>query len=152
YTELAEALEKANLAIGADYVQRAGEALLVRADARLHTPEEIAAAVVATRGGVPVTVSQIGAVKVGGDIRRGAATRDGHEAVIGAALMLVGANSRVVAHAVGEKLEEIRKTLPVGVKATPVLDRSQLVTATIGTVARNLTEGALLVVAILFAM
>ncbi|WP_049621731.1 CusA/CzcA family heavy metal efflux RND transporter [Frateuria defendens] len=152
YAELAAALAAANVSVGAHYVQRSGESYLVRADARMHSMDEIGRAVVANRQGVPVTVAQVAAVKVGGELRSGAASRNGYETVVGSALMLVGANSRTVAHAVGEKLAAIAKTLPAGVVIVPTLDRSQLVTATIRTVARNLAEGALLVVAILFLL
>lgn len=89
---------------------------------------------------------------MGGELRTGAASRDGQETVVGSALMLVGANSRTVAQAVGDKLKEISKTMPPGVVIVPTLDRSQLVVATVTTVARNLTEGAVLVVVILFAL
>jgi len=150
YTDLAKALEAANLSVGADYIQRSGEAYLVRADARLHSIDEIARAVVANRQGIPITVGQIAKVEIGGELRRGAASRNGYETVIGSALMLVGANSRTVAGAVGDKLQDIKTTLPSGIVIVPTLDRSQLVLATITTVARNLAEGALLVVAILF--
>jgi cobalt-zinc-cadmium resistance protein CzcA len=91
-------------------------------------------------------------VVVDGELRRGAASRNGYETVVGSALMLVGANSRTVAAAVGDKLQEIGKTMPPGVRIVPTLDRSQLVVATIKTVAKNLAEGALLVVVILFAL
>jgi cobalt-zinc-cadmium resistance protein CzcA len=91
-------------------------------------------------------------VAVGGELRAGAASRDGYETVVGSALMLVGANSRTVAHAVGERLKDIQKTMPAGIVIVPTLDRSQLVIATITTVARNLAEGALLVVVILFGL
>jgi cobalt-zinc-cadmium resistance protein CzcA len=150
YEELGEALEKANVSVGASYIQRSGEAWLVRADARVRSIDEIAHAVIAERGGVPVTVGQVATVQTGGELRSGAASHDGHEAVIGSALMLVGANSRTVAHDVGTRLQEIAKTLPPGLRLVPLLDRSQLVLATIRTVARNLFEGAVLVVAILF--
>ncbi len=149
---LAAALEDANVSVGANYIRRSGESHLVRADGRLRTSDEIARAVVATRGGVPVTVAQVATVNVGGELRAGAASRDGHETVVGSALMLVGANSRTVAHAVGEKLKDVAATLPAGVAIVPTLDRSQLVLATIATVAANLAEGALLVAAILFAL
>jgi cobalt-zinc-cadmium resistance protein CzcA len=152
YTELAEALEKANLSVGANFIQRGGESYLVRADARIQSLDEIARAVVAVRGGVPIAVRDVAAVQVGGELRVGSASRDGHEQVIGAGMMLVGENSRTVAHALREKLEAISKTLPTGVFAEPVLDRSQLVMSTISTVARNLGEGALLVVATLFLL
>ena len=152
YNDLGEGLEKANLSVGADFIQRSGEAYLVRADARIRSIDEITRAVIATRGGVPVMVRDVANVRIGGELRRGAASRNGYETVIGSALMLVGENSRTVAHGVGEKLKEIQKTLPTGVVAVPVLDRSQLVVATIATVTRNLAEGALLVIAILFLL
>jgi cobalt-zinc-cadmium resistance protein CzcA len=152
YAELAQALEDTNLSVGANYIRRSGESYLVRADARIRTQDEILRAVVAQRQGVPVTVGQVARVNVGGELRTGAASRDGNETVVGSALMLVGANSRTVAQAVGEKLQNIAKTLPPGVVIVPTLDRSQLVVATIKTVAKNLAEGALLVVVILFAL
>jgi cobalt-zinc-cadmium resistance protein CzcA len=150
YAEIADALGKANLSVGADFIQRSGEAYLVRGDARLRSADEIGRAIIASRNGVPVAVRDLATVRIGGELRRGAASRNGYETVVGSALMLVGANSRIVAHGVGEKLKEINKTLPAGVVAIPTLDRSQLVVATISTVGRNLVEGALLVVAILF--
>ncbi len=152
YNDLGEGLEKANLSVGADFIQRSGEAYMVRADARIRSIDEIARAVVATRGGVPVMVRDIAHVRLGGELRRGAASRDGYETVIGSALMLVHENSRTVAHGVGEKLKAIEGTLPTGIVAVPTLDRSQLVVATIATVSRNLAEGALLVIAILFVL
>jgi len=152
YTDLAEALEKANLSVGADFIRRSGEAYLVRADARLRGLDEIRRAVIATRNKVPVTVGDVATVRVGGELRRGAASHNGHEAVVGSALMLVGANSRTVAGAVREKLEAISGTMPTGITLVTLLDRSQLVIATITTVGRNLAEGALLVIAILFLL
>lgn len=152
FAELARALEEANVSVGANYIRRSGESYLVRADGRIRTADEIAHAVVATRNGVPITVSQIAHVNVGGELRTGAASRNGVETVVGSALMLVGANSRVVAHAVGQKLDAVSKTLPEGILAVPTLDRSQLVMATVSTVGKNLAEGALLVIVILFAL
>ncbi|AJW47411.1 cation transporter [Ralstonia mannitolilytica] len=152
YSELGQALEDANLSVGANFIRRSGESYLVRADARIKTADEIARAVVAQREGVPITVSQVATVNIGGELRSGAASRNGVETVVGSALMLVGANSRTVAQAVGDKLEQISKTLPPGVVIVPTLNRSQLVMATIETVGKNLAEGALLVVVILFAL
>ena len=152
FADLARTLEEANVSVGANYIRRSGESYLVRADGRIRSRDDIASAVLATRGGVPVTVAQVANVNVGGELRTGAASRDGHETVIGSALMLVGANSRTVAHAVGEKLKIVGKTLPQGIVIVPTLDRSQLVMATISTVAKNLAEGALLVIVILFAL
>ncbi len=152
YSELGQALEKANLAVGANYYNRGGEAYLVRVDARVRSVEEISNAVAATRGGVPVTVGQIANVRVGGDLRTGAGSLNGKEAVIGTVLMLIGQNSRIVAEDVSTKLEQVAKTLPPGIEVKIVLDRAKLVSATVGTVQRNLTEGAILVAASLFLL
>src|ERR1700687_2953521 len=138
YSDVARALEAANLSIGANYIQRAGESYLVRADARMHSMEEIGQAVIATRNGVPIAVNKVGNVRIGGGFRTGAASKNGHEVVIGTALMLTGENSRTVATAVRDRFLEIRNTLPPGIIADVVLDRSQLVNATITTVAENL--------------
>ncbi len=152
FSELADALERANISVGANFVQRGGESFLVRADARIRTLEEISEAVVATRDGVPVTVRDVANVRVGGDLRTGAATANGQEVVIGTVLMITGGNSRTVAAAAAERLEEITATLPAGIIVDVVYDRSKLVNATIATVERNLAEGALLVAAVLFLM
>ncbi|HEY6814245.1 MAG TPA: CusA/CzcA family heavy metal efflux RND transporter [Croceibacterium sp.] len=150
FTELAEALETANVSVGANFVERGGEAFLVRADGRIRTLDEIARATVASRGGVPVQVRDIATVSVGGDLRTGTATQNGKEVVVGTVLMLAGGNSRVVAAAAAERLEEVAKSLPAGVQVKTVLDRSHLVDATIGTVEENLLFGALLVIGVLF--
>ncbi|HQT55338.1 MAG TPA: CusA/CzcA family heavy metal efflux RND transporter, partial [Phenylobacterium sp.] len=152
FNDLAEALEAGNLSAGSNYVQRAGESFLVRADARLRSIDEIGQAVIATRAGVPVRVRDVAEVVIGGAVRTGAGSKMGSEAVISTVLMLTGSNSRVVATTVGEKLKEINKILPPGVVANPGYDRSKLVNATIKTVERNLTEGALLVIVALFLL
>ena len=152
FTELAEALERNNLSVGANYVNRGGEAFLARVDARITTIDQIANAVVAVRGDVPVRVSDVAAVGIGGELRTGAASQNGEPAVIGTTLMLLGENSRTVARDSRERLEEIAKSLPPGVTVDVVLDRSQLVNATISTIEKNLTEGALLVIASLFLL
>jgi cobalt-zinc-cadmium resistance protein CzcA len=152
YTDLARALEAANLSVGANFIQRGGEAYLVRADARIRSLAEIGEAVIASRGGTPVAVRDVAEVRVGGDLRTGSATMNGREVVIGTALMLIGENSRTVAKAAGEKLDGIKPSLPPGVAVAPALDRSKLVNATIQTVARNLAEGAVLVAAALFLL
>ena len=146
------ALEAANQAEGANFVERAGEALLARVDARLRTTEDIKQAVVATREGIPVRVADIATVEVGGDLRTGAGSLNGEEAVIGTVLMRAGENSRTVAAGAAERLEEVRGSLPFGVTAEIVYNRSTLVDATIRTVRNNLTEGALLVIVILFLL
>jgi cobalt-zinc-cadmium resistance protein CzcA len=150
FNELVRALEAANLAVSGNLVERGGEAYLVRADARVKTLSDIAGAVVAQRNGVPVTVANLANVRIGGALRTGAASEDGHEVVIGTALMRIGENSRTVSQAVTARLDEVRKSLPPGVYMRVVYDRSRLVDATIHTVGKNLLEGALLVVAVLF--
>lgn len=151
-TELADALERANLSAGSNYVRRAGESFLVRADARLKSIDDIQEAVVATRAGVPVRVRDVGEVVIGGAVRTGSGSRMGSEAVISTILMLVGENSRVVATRVADKLTDINRALPPDVFAEPVYNRSKLVNATIWTVEKNLTEGALLVIVVLFLL
>ena len=151
-TELADAMERANLSAGSNYVRRAGESFLVRADARLKSIEDIQEAVVATRNGVPVRVKDVGQVVIGGAVRTGSGSRMGSEAVISTVLMLVGDNSRIVATDAAEKLTQINKALPPDVFAEPVYNRSKLVNATIATVEKNLTEGALLVIVVLFLL
>ncbi len=152
FSELAKALEAANLSVGANFLDRGGEAYLVRADARIRSLDEIAQAVIATRGGVPVAVKDVANVRIGGDLRTGGASLNGHEVVVGTTLMLIGENSRTVAKAVGDKLSGIEKSLPPGIKVTPTLDRSKLVNATVATVERNLTEGAILTAIALFLL
>ncbi|VVT09116.1 Nickel-cobalt-cadmium resistance protein NccA [Sphingomonas sp. EC-HK361] len=152
YSELGQALENANLAVGANYFNKGGEAYLVRVDSRVRTVDEIRNAVAATRGGTPITIGQVANVKVGGDLRTGAGSMNGQEAVIGTVLMLIGQNSRIVADQTSTKLDQVAKTLPPGIEVKVVLNRAKLVGATVGTVERNLTEGALLVAASLFLL
>jgi cobalt-zinc-cadmium resistance protein CzcA len=151
-SDLVAALERGNLSTGAGVVERGGEGLVVRADARVAQGLDIADVVVATREGTPVRVRDVANVSLGREIRTGAASENGEEVVVGTALMLAGANSRTVAADSAVRLAEINRSLPEGVVANPVLDRSVLVDATIRTVAKNLTEGALLVIAILFLL
>jgi cobalt-zinc-cadmium resistance protein CzcA len=152
FHDIIEALERNNLSTGAGYVEHSGEAYVVRATGRITRMEEIGSIVVGEQGGVPIYVRDVARVVLGRELRTGSASEDGHEVVVGTALMLIGENSRTVANAVGEKLAEINKTLPAGIRAKAVLDRTQLVDATIRTVERNLTEGAILVVVVLFVL
>jgi cobalt-zinc-cadmium resistance protein CzcA len=150
--DLVQALERANTQAGAGYIQRAGEALTVRTDALAQTVEDLAQAPVVNRNGLVVRVADVATVEIGQAPRLGGASRDGHEAVIGTALMLAGENSRTVAQAAAERLEQISASLPPDIVAEPVLNRSALVNSTIKTVAKNLTEGALLVIVVLFLL
>ena len=150
FTDIVAALEKNNQSIGAGYIEKGGEAYVVRADARIGSTAEIAAIVVATRNAVPIYLRDVAEVGLGKELRTGSASENGQEAVVGTALMLIGANSRTVAEAVDQKLKEVAKTLPPGIEAKAVLNRTKLVDATIATVQKNLGEGALLVIAVLF--
>ena len=152
FDSLIDALEAANLAAGANFVDRADEALLVRVDARLGSIADIEEAVIATREGVPIRIGDVADVEIGGDLRTGAASLNGEEAVVGTVLMRAGENSRTVAAGAAERLDEVRASLPDGVVAEIVYNRSSLVDATISTVEKNLLEGALLVIAVLFLL
>jgi len=150
--DLSQALDRANTQAGAGYVQRAGEALTVRTDALATSITDLAQAPVTNRNGLVVRVADVATVEIGRAPRLGGASRDGHEAVIGTALMLAGENSRTVAQSAAQRLEDISASLPPDVVAEPVLNRSALVNKTIKTVAKNLTEGALLVIVVLFLL
>ena len=148
--QLVEALEHANRIAGAGYVNRAGEAYIVRADARVRTLEELAQTPILNRGGQVIRVADVAKVEIGRAPRLGSASADGRETVVGTALMLQGENSREVAKRVGEQLKAIGPSLPPQVVIRPALDRTELVEATIRTVEHNLMLGAGLVIAVLF--
>lgn len=152
FSDLIHALEQNNSATGAGFVESNGESFVVRASSRLTRIEDFAEIVVAERQGVPVRLAAVATVAIGGEIRRGSASEDGEEVVLGTALMRIGENSRTVSAAVDEKMVAVRASLPPGVRAKTVLDRTQLVDATIRTVRDNLVEGALLVIVVLFLM
>jgi len=147
-----QALEDNNANVGAGYIERNGEQYLIRAPGQIADLPAIEGVIVAHRDGVPITIRDIAEVSYGKQLRTGAATRDGEEAVLGTAVMLVGENSRTVSKAVATKLQEVNKALPPGVTADAVYDRTVLVEKTIGTVQKNLFEGAILVMVVLLAM
>ncbi|OYW88947.1 MAG: CusA/CzcA family heavy metal efflux RND transporter, partial [Sphingobium sp. 32-64-5] len=151
-TALAQALEQNNVGVGAGVVDRGGEGLAVRSDARIRNIGELASTVIATRDGVPIRLDQVAQVRLGQAIRYGSASENGQEVVVGTAIMRIGENSRAVASSVAERLTEINASLPTDVVIQPVLDRTALVNSTIKTVAKNLTEGALLVIVVLFLL
>ena len=152
FQDIIEALERNNVSTGAGYIEHKGEAYLVRADGRIANEAQIRSIVISTRHGTPVYVHQVATVGVGQELRTGSATLNGEESVVGTALMLIGANSRTVAAAVDAKMKDVRKTLPPHVEANTVLNRTKLVDATIGTVQKNLAEGAFLVITVLFLL
>ncbi|WP_372390248.1 efflux RND transporter permease subunit [Xanthomonas sp. NCPPB 3582] len=149
---LVEALQKNNQNVGAGYIERNGQQFLVRMPAQVADIPQIEQIVVANRGGAVIRVQDIAQVADGAELRTGAAMQNGHEVVLGTVVMLVGSNSRDVAQAAAARLKEAEKSLPKGVTATPVYDRTVLVDRTISTVAKNLIEGALLVIVILFLL
>ena len=152
FRDLMEALARNNANVGAGYIEKSGEQYLIRAPGQVTTLEEIRDIVIRGDGGVPLRIRDVAEVLLGKELRTGAATENGAEVVLGTVFMLIGENSRTVAQRVAAKLEEVNRSLPEGVVANTVYDRTTLVERTIKTVAINLAEGALLVVAVLLAL
>ncbi|MGN5656460.1 CusA/CzcA family heavy metal efflux RND transporter [Xanthomonas hortorum pv. gardneri] len=150
--DVAQAVEANNRNIGAGYIERNGQQFLVRVPGQVDDIAQIGAIVLDRREGVPIRVRDVAQVGEGRELRTGAATQDGTEVVLGTVFMLVGANSRTVAQAAAQRLELANASLPAGVQAVPVYDRTALVDRTIVTVAKNLIEGALLVIVVLFLL
>jgi heavy metal efflux system protein len=150
--EVSEALEKNNQNTGAGYIERNGEQYLIRFQGQRNTLEELRSIVVKSSHGIPTRIKDVADVSFGSDLRSGAATKDGREVVLGTVFMLIGQNSREVSMRVAERLAEINKSLPKGVHARTVYDRTTLVNATVATVEKNLLEGALLVVVVLLIL
>ena len=152
FRDIMDALLKNNANLGAGYIQKNGEQYLVRTPGQVRDVQDIRNIVVSNSDGIPVRIRDIADVILGQELRTGAATIDGHETVLGTTFMLMGENSRTVSHRVSEKMKEINRTLPEGIIARTVYDRTVLVDATIETVKKNLFEGAVLVIAVLFAL
>ena len=152
FRHVLEALASNNANAGGGYIEHKGEQYLVRTTGLVRSYDDIKGIVVGTHDGIPIRVQDVAEVGSGRELRTGAATEDGKEVVIGTAIMLVDENSRVVSQRVDARMKTVNKTLPQGVKASTVYDRTYLVDATLGTVKKNLIEGAILVVAVLFAM
>jgi cobalt-zinc-cadmium resistance protein CzcA len=152
FGQIVRAIEANNVSRGANYIERGGEGYVVRSGGRVESPAEIEQIVVASHTGVPVRVKDVAEVTLGRELRTGSASVNGREVVLGTALMLIGGNSRTVAAAADARIREINRTLPPGIRARTVVNRTDLVDATIRTVSLNLAEGALLVVLVLFLM
>jgi len=150
--DVIDALEANNVSTGAGFIEHKGEAYVVRTDARVRNLDEIRQIVVGSHEGTPVHIDDIADVIIGKELRTGAGSQGGDESVVGTVLMLIGENSRTVAAAVDKKMIDVAKSLPPSVAAHTVLDRTSLVDSTIATVERNLIEGALLVIVVLFLM
>ena len=150
--DVVQALHTNNDNRGAGYIERNGQQLLVRSPGQLGTIENIGNVIITEHDSVPIKVKDVADIGIGKELRTGAATRDGVETVLGTAMMLIGANSRTVAQDVAAKLEDIQASLPDGVIAEAVYDRTALVDKAIATVSKNLLEGALLVIVVLFLL
>jgi cobalt-zinc-cadmium resistance protein CzcA len=144
------ALAANNANVGAGYIEKNGEQYLVRTPGQAADIADITNIVIGSRNGVPVRGGDVADVREGRELRTGAATLNGKETVVGTAMLLIGENSRSAAQRVAKRLDEIAKSLPEGVVARTLYDRTKLVEATIATVEKNLLEGALLVIIILF--
>ncbi|ENU88007.1 hypothetical protein F970_01781 [Acinetobacter sp. CIP 102082] len=149
-TEFQTALQENNENRGAGFIEENGQQLTVRVPGMLSTVEDIQNITVSVKNGLPIRVADIATVAIGHDLRTGAATYNGEETVLGIAMMMMGENSRTVAQAVDAKIQEIQPTLPKGVEIETVYDRTSLVNKAIKTVQKNLVEGAILVIVILF--
>ncbi|WP_343622759.1 CusA/CzcA family heavy metal efflux RND transporter [Roseateles puraquae] len=148
--DVVNALERNNANVGAGYIERRGEQYLIRAPGQVRSIADIGNVVLRNEGSVPVRIKDVASVELGRELRTGAATDNGKEVVLGTVFMLIGENSRTVSQAVDKKMAEINKNLPAGVHAVTVYDRTTLVDKAIGTVKKNLMEGAILVIVILF--
>jgi len=148
--DLAAAIEANSQNASAGYVAQRGRDLVVRTPGQVSTPDEIASLLVSTRDGTPIRVADVATVGEGQELRTGAATENGREVVLGTVFMRVGENARTVSTAVAARLTDVQRSLPPGVSAQVVYDRTHLVNRTIATVQKNLLEGALLVIALLF--
>jgi heavy metal efflux system protein len=150
--DLAKSLENNNQNVGAGYIERNGEQYLIRIPGQVDNLADISSIVLANRKGVPIRIAEVAQVGDGHELRTGAATKDGKEVVLGTVFMLIGENSRDVSVRVSQRLQAIADSLPAGVKAVEMYNRTNLVDATIKTVKTNLFEGALLVMAVLFLL
>ncbi|MBG22848.1 MAG: CusA/CzcA family heavy metal efflux RND transporter [Idiomarinaceae bacterium] len=146
------ALKLNNANAGAGYIERNGEQWLVRSPGQLKSLEDIRNVVITKRDDAPVRIKDVADVFFGKELRTGAATSDGQEVVLGTAMMLIGENSRIVAESVAERLKEIQLSMPEGILLDPVYNRTTLVEKTIATVEKNLFEGAVLVIVVLFLL
>lgn len=152
HADLVAAIEAGNENRGAGYIEHNGAQWLLRVPGRAADMADIGRIVIRQADGVPLRVSDVASVGIGEELRTGAATQNGREVVMSTVFMLIGENSREVARATAARLEEIQSSLPAGVTATAVYDRTGLVEKTLATVRTNLVEGALLVIVVLFVL
>ncbi|MFY9153788.1 MAG: CusA/CzcA family heavy metal efflux RND transporter [Prolixibacteraceae bacterium] len=149
-TEVFEALENNNVNTGGAYIEKGHMANFIRGEGLARSLDDIKDIVVKNENGIPVLISDVAEqVHFGSQVRYGAFTQEGHEAVGGMILMLKGENSNEVIQSVKARIAEVQKTLPQGLEIAPFLDRSELIKRTTSTVSRNLMEGALIVIFVL---
>lgn len=148
--QLQQALAQNNENRGAGYIEDNGQQLTVRVPGAFNGLSDIENTMLGSPNGSPIRVGDIAQVSIGHDLRTGAATYNGKETVLGVAMMAMGGNSRTVSKAVDAKLQDIQNSLPKGVVIETVYDRTTLVEKAIKTVQKNLVEGAILVIIILF--
>ena len=146
------ALVRNNANTGAGYIERHGAQYLIRSPGQITTLDDLKRITITRRQGIPVTIEDVADIQLGTELRSGAATQNGKEVVLGTVFMLIGENSRQVAQAAAERLQAIKTSLPEGVELRPLYDRTSLVDKTIETVKKNLAEGALLVIVVLFLL
>lgn len=152
FTQLVEAVQQGNLNVGGGNISRHGDMLVVQGVGRTTDLDAIGSIIVASVDGIPIRVRDVADVSVGHNIRRGAVTADGRgEVVLGLGFMLMGQNSHDVSWGLKQRLDEVAANLPPNIRVTPVYDRTELITFVIDTVRKNLFEGGLLVIAVLFA-
>ncbi len=152
FEDLVTALNENNANRGAGFIEKRGQQQLIRVPGQATGLADLGRIVVAEREGAPVRISDVAELKIGAGLRNGAATQNGREVVLGTVFMLVGENSREVSRAVAAKLQDAQSSLPPGITANVVYDRTTLVNKTLETVTRNLVEGAILVIVILFLL
>ncbi|MEK7486809.1 MAG: CusA/CzcA family heavy metal efflux RND transporter, partial [Planctomycetota bacterium] len=150
FQEVVDALMNNNNNTGAGYIEHRGEQYLIRVPGQVRDLEDIRLIVIGNQKGVPIRIQEVAEVSTGKELRTGSACKNGSEIIIGTAFMLIGENSRTVSKKIAEKLKEINRTLPLGVKTVTVYDRTKLVDATINTVKKNLLEASILVITVLF--
>ncbi len=149
--DVSDALEANNSNAGGGYIAKGDEQQLVRGIGVIQNKSDIGNIVLKAENGTPVLIRDVANVTTGGATRQGAVTMNGKgEAVVGITMLLLGENGRVVVGRVKDRLAVIEKTLPAGTKLVGFLDRSELIGRTLQTAIRNLTEGGLLVVGVLF--
>ncbi|AMV22614.1 efflux RND transporter permease subunit [Planctomyces sp. SH-PL14] len=152
FAQVTESVEKNNFNVGGGNIAQESGMLIVQGLGRTTTIEQLRQIVITAVDGVPIRIGDIGDVVIGHEIRRGATTANGQgEVVLGLGFMLMGENSHAVTWAMKDKLKSLTSTLPANVQVKPVYDRTQLVDFVIDTVRRNLFEGGMFVVAVLFA-